>query len=85
MDERRYTLAELANIDIDLWVTAMSELADRHGYEIDGFKDDRENCPAEYESEFVRFAEDKGIYFDEHGHILNAAVIVTAWLAWPFV
>lgn len=76
MDARLYTLSELADIDIDLWVNAMGELADRHGDEIDGFKDDRNNCPAEYEAEFVQFAEDKGIHFDEHGHILNAAVIV---------
>ncbi len=71
MNATRYTLAELANIDIDLWVTAMGELADRHGEKIEGFKDDRENCPAEYESEFVRFVEAHGIRFDERGHIAN--------------
>ena len=60
---KTYTLQELADIDIDLWVEAMSNLAEKHGSEIDGFKDNMDECPAEYEFEFSKFAEDRGIRF----------------------
>lgn len=64
-----YTLSELADIDIDLWVRGMGNLADRHGSEIDGYRDNPEACPAEYEAEFEQFADSHGIRFDEFGGI----------------
>jgi hypothetical protein len=65
----RHTLQELAAIDIDLWVEAMSNLADRHGDEIEGYKDDQDECPAEYEGEFTEFAEERCILFNGFGEI----------------
>ena len=70
-DAARYTLQELADIDIDLWVNAISSLAEKYGHEIDGFKDDMDECPAVYEHEFTQFSEERGIRYDGSGKILE--------------
>ena len=66
-----YTLDELVDIDIDLWVEAMGNLAGRYGHEVDGY-DPENGCPAEYEAEFAAVAERHAVRFDAHGRIEEA-------------
>ena len=67
-----YRLHELEGIDIDSWVQAMGNMADKYGHMIPGYKDDKEACPAEYETEFENFASEKGLRFSRSGEIVSA-------------
>lgn len=64
---KTYTLKELQSLNIDSWVNALSEMADRFGYLIDEYGEDQ--CPADYEIEFTRLSEKSKILFDENGTI----------------
>lgn len=66
-----YTIDELVDIDIDAWVEAMGNLADRYGHEVDEY-DPEYDCPAEYEVEFDEVAELHDVRFDEKGRIVEA-------------
>lgn len=63
-----YSLPELGSVDIDAWVEAISALADRYGDEVDGYDPD-EDCPADFEAEFIDVAERHGVLFTEDGEI----------------
>jgi hypothetical protein len=63
-----YTLPELSARNIDAWVEAICALADRYGDEVDGYDPD-EDCPADFEAEFVDVAERHGVLFTEGGEI----------------
>lgn len=77
--EETYTLEELADMDTDSWVEAMSNMADEYGTEIEGYKDvlahedeesdewDTDLCPAEWDEEFMEFAEKRQLRFTKDG------------------
>lgn len=64
---KTYTLKELQSLNIDSWVNALSEMADRFGHLVDGYGEDK--CPADYEVEFTRLSEEGKMLFNENGTI----------------
>lgn len=72
INNKPYRLHELAGIDIDSWVQAMSNMADKYGHMIEGYKDEEEACPAEYETAFENFASEHGLRFGRFGEIVSA-------------
>ena len=73
---KTYTLQELQSLNIDSWVNAMSEVAERFGYLVDGYNDD--DCPAEYEVEFNALAKDGKMRFSEQGKLVSWDVLKIA-------
>lgn len=67
---KTFTLQELSKGNIDYWVEAMSEMADTFGTKIEGYRDDLDNCPAEYEPEFTEFAKRNKLRFSAEGKIV---------------
>ena len=63
-----YSLPELVSVDIDAWTDAISALADRYGDEVDGYDPD-EDCPADFEADFIDIAEKHGVLLREDGTI----------------
>lgn len=66
-----YSLPELVSVDIDAWTDAISTLADRYGKEVDGYNPD-EDCPADFEADFIDVAKQHGVLFTEDGTIYEA-------------
>ena len=63
-----HSLSELSADNIDAWVEAISNLAERYGKEVDGYDPD-EDCPADFEAEFIDIAKRHGVLFTEDGEI----------------
>jgi hypothetical protein len=64
-----YTMEELIAHNIDSWVNAVSKIAEKYGYLVDGYNSNE--CPADYESEFRRFAIALKMRFYEDGEIAS--------------
>lgn len=71
-NNKSYQLHELIGIDIDAWVVAMSLMADKYGHMIEGYKDEEDACPGDYETEFENFASKHGLRFYRSGAIVSA-------------
>lgn len=72
MSGETFTLTELpSKCGIDSWVEALAFLDDFWGHLIEGYKDDRQECPAEYEEEFTAFADKYEFRFDRYGNIVS--------------
>jgi hypothetical protein len=71
-DHNSYQLHEVVAINIDACVEAMSNMADKDGHLIKGYKDAEEACPAEYGTEFDNFASEHGLRFSRSGEIVSA-------------
>lgn len=67
-----YQIHELIGIDINAWAEAMSNMAYKYGHMIEGYKDNHDECPAEYETEFKNFASEHGLRFSRSGEIVSA-------------
>lgn len=84
MNTKTYTLQELATIPelIDSWVEGISNLADKYGHEVDGYNPD-EDCPAEFENEFMMVADRHLVKFNHLGDIISCFESKpTPWKDW---
>ena len=70
-NNKSYQLHELFGIDINAWTVAIAVMADKYGHIIEGNKDDKDECPAEYE-DYENFATEHGLRFSRFGAIVAA-------------
>lgn len=73
-----YTMEELIAHNIDSWVNAMSKIAEKYGYLVDGYNSNE--CPAEYESEFCKLAIALKMRFYENGELASFQRVPTTAL-----
>lgn len=67
----KVALKELINVSPDAWMKAMEYVADKYGDRINGYRDDRDACPAEYAEDFHDYADKRGFTFKLDGTIAD--------------